>query len=96
MGDSGQKKSINGTAPNINNHSKKLNTSILCAHYRPEKNTTKRKNAWKYIRLPLDVIDSGWEFDIQVRVCTYFYHDPLHKHIEKNIPVFLNSWFRAS
>jgi hypothetical protein len=44
MGDSEQKIASRGTVQNINNHDEKLNTGISVAHYRLDKNATKRKN----------------------------------------------------
>lgn len=70
MGDTGQKIASTGTVRNINNQGEKLNTNIFGTHYRLDKNATKRKkkkNAQKYIHVPLDVTDSGWEFTIQVQ-----------------------------
>jgi len=43
MGDSGQKTTSTGTVRNINNHGEKLKMNIFVAHYRIDKNATKRK-----------------------------------------------------
>jgi len=43
MGDSRQKIASTGTVRNIKNHGEELNTNISVAHYRLDKNATKRK-----------------------------------------------------